>query len=145
LALCYQQYALMRRALMFRKLAIIDVSGNAIGTALAVLLTHKRHGYWALACKPATAAFVTACAVWATCGWWPGHPAFTQNVSVTFRFGLNVTGFIIANIISRSMDRVALGYTYGLRVLGFYRNAFNVYGNAVGVSAASLDIVVTVT
>jgi PST family polysaccharide transporter len=144
-ALYYQQYALMRRALMFRKLAIIDISGNAIGTASAILLAHLGYGYWALVWKPGITAFVTACAVWATCGWWPGRPTFTQGVRSILRFGLNVTGFIIADTISRSMDRVALGHTYGPRVLGFYQNAFNIYDNAVAVSASSLHNVATAT
>jgi polysaccharide transporter, PST family len=143
--LYYQQYALMRRAMMFRKLAIIDITGNAIGTALAILLAHLGYGYWALVWKPAITAFVTACGVWATCGWWPGRPAFTQGVREMIRFGLNVTGYIIADTISRSMDRVALGHNYGPRELGFYQNALNVYDNAANVSVAPLHNVATAT
>jgi polysaccharide transporter, PST family len=141
----YQQYALMRRALMFRKLAIIDISGNVVGTALAILLAQLGYGYWALVWKPAITALVTACGVWFTCGWWPGRPAFTQDVRVMIRFGLNVTGFIIADSISRSMDRVALGHNYGPRELGFYQNALNVFENAANVSAAPLHNVATAT
>jgi polysaccharide transporter, PST family len=138
--LYYQQYALMRRALMFRKLAFIDISGSAIGTALAILLAHLGYGYWALVWKPAITAFVTAFGVWVTCGWWPGRPVFTQGVRVMIRFGLNVTGFTIADTISRAMDRVALGYNYGPRELGFYQNALNVYDNAANVSAALQNV-----
>jgi PST family polysaccharide transporter len=143
--LYYQQYALMRRALMFRQLAIIDVSGNAIGAALAILLAHLGYGYWALVWKPAVVSFVTACAVWATCGWWPGRPTFTQGVRTMLRFGLNVTGFSVSDAVSRAMDRVALGYTYGPRELGFYQNALNVYENAIGISAAPLHNVASAT
>jgi PST family polysaccharide transporter len=132
--LYYQQYALMRRALMFRKLAIIDISGNATGAALAILLAHHGYGYWALVWKPAITASATACGVWVTCGWWPGRPAFTQSVKAMIRFGLNVTGFIIADTISKSMDRVALGHNYGPRELGFYQNALNVYENSIGIT-----------
>jgi polysaccharide transporter, PST family len=143
--LYYQQYALMRRALMFRKLAIIDVTGNAMGTGLAILLAHLGYGYWALVWKPAITAFVTAFGVWVTCGWWPGRPAFTHGVRAMIRFGLNVTGFIISDTISRSMDRVALGYAYGPKELGFYQNAFNVYDNAISASANALHNVATAT
>src|ERR1700723_972253 len=143
--LYYQQYALMRRALMFRKLAIIDVSGNATGAALAILLAHLGYGYWALVWKPVITAFVTGCGVWVTCGWWPGRPVFTQGVRAMIRFGLNVTGFIVADNISKSMDRVALGHNYGPRELGFYQNALNVYDNAANVSVAPLHNVATAT
>jgi polysaccharide transporter, PST family len=143
--LYYQQYALMRRALMFRKLAIIDISGNVIGTGLAILLAHFGYGYWALVWKPAMTAFATACAVWATCGWWPKRPAFTAGVRVMIRFGLNVTGFSIADAISRSVDRVAVGHRFGPRELGFYQNALNVYDNLIGVTAAPLHNVASAT
>jgi polysaccharide transporter, PST family len=143
--LYYQQYALMRRALMFRKLAIIDLSGNVVGTAVAILLAHLGYGYWALACKPAITAIVTACGVWVTCGWWPGRPAFTQGVRTMLRFGLNVTGYIVADTVAKSMDRVALGHNFGPRELGFYQNALNVYENAINVSANALHNVATPT
>jgi polysaccharide transporter, PST family len=143
--LYYQQYALMRRALMFRQLAIIDVSGNAMGAAIAILLANLGYGYWALVWKPAITALITAGGVWVTCGWWPGRPVLTQGVRTMIRFGLNVTGFGVADAITRAMDRVALGYTYGPRELGFYQNALNVYENAVGVSAAPLHNVASAT
>jgi polysaccharide transporter, PST family len=143
--LYYQQYALMRRALMFRKLAIIDVSGNVIGTALAIFLAHLGYGYWALVWKPAVTAFVTASGVWVSCGWWPGRPTLTQDVKAMIRFGLNVTGFTIADTISRAMDRVALGHNFGARELGFYQNAMNVYENAVNISSSPLHNVASAT
>jgi polysaccharide transporter, PST family len=133
-ALYYQQQALMRRALMFRQLAIADVSGNTIGAGLAILLAHLGYGYWALVWKPAITALATGCGIWATCGWWPGRPAFTSSVKGMVRFGLNVTGFSITDAISRSVDRVALGHSYGPRNLGFYQNALNIYDNSVGVT-----------
>jgi polysaccharide transporter, PST family len=143
--LYYQQYALMRRALMFRKLAIIDISGNVIGTALAILLAHLGYGYWALVWKPAITAFVTASGIWVTCGWWPGRPTLTQGVRAMIRFGLNVTGFNIADTISRAMDRVAIGHNFGARELGFYQNALNVYENAVNISSSPLHNVASAT
>jgi PST family polysaccharide transporter len=143
--LYYQQYALMRRALMFRKVAIIDLSGNALGTAAAILLAHLGYGYWALAWKPAITAIVTGCGVWSTCGWWPGRPTFTQDVKSMLRFGLNVTGYIIADTIAKSMDRVALGHNFGARELGYYQNALNIHENAINVSANALHNVATPT
>ena len=143
--LYYQQYALMRRALLFRKLAIIDVSGNVVGTALAILLAHLGYGYWALVWKPAITAFVTASGVWVTCGWWPGRPTLTQGVRAMIRFGLNVTGFNIADTITRAMDRVALGHNFGPRELGFYQNALNVYENAANISSSPLHNVASAT
>src|SRR5687768_14025289 len=44
----FQQQALMRRAMMFQTLALIDVGANFVATALAIALAYLGYGYWAL-------------------------------------------------------------------------------------------------
>lgn len=146
-ALYFQQYALMRRALMFQKLAVIDVSGNVLATVAAIILAYWGYGYWALVSKLVLTALFTLIGVWIGCGWWPGHPAFTSGVKDLLKFGLNITGFTMADYVTRSADRVALGYTTGPRELGYYQNAFVVYDNPLylftlplhGVAVATLS------
>jgi polysaccharide transporter, PST family len=47
-----QHYALMRRAMEFQRLAIIDLSSNAISSLASIALAFSGWGYWALAAKP---------------------------------------------------------------------------------------------
>jgi polysaccharide transporter, PST family len=143
-ALYFQQYALMRRALMFRKIASVDLGGNLLGTVIAIVLAYRGYGYWALVWKPVLTTLFTASGVWITCGWWPKRPRFTAGVRELLGFGLNVTGFTIADLVAKAADRVALGYTTGPRELGYYQNAFTVYDNALNV-AAPLHNVATAT
>jgi polysaccharide transporter, PST family len=143
-ALYFQQYALMRRALMFRKLATIDVSSSVLATALAIFLAYRNYGYWALVWKPVLTTVFTGLGVWITCGWWPKRPTFNAGTKELLGFGLNVTGFTVADSIARSADRVALGYTTGPKELGYYQNAFNVYDNAINV-CTTLHNVATAT
>jgi PST family polysaccharide transporter len=133
-ALYCQQQALMRRALMFKALAVIDIVANVISTVVAIALASAGFGYWSLVWKPVVTFSVTTLGVWIACGWWPGRPTFTSNVRELLGFGLNVTGFTVADYVARSMDRVALGSTVGARQLGYYQNAFTVYDNAVTVT-----------
>jgi PST family polysaccharide transporter len=126
-ALYFQQYALMRRALMFEKLAIIDITGNVLATAIAIALAYGGYGYWALVWKTIlTAAFVCA-GVWLSCGWLPKAPTFSVGVRDLLKFGLNITGYTMTDYVARSADRVALGFTSGAREIGYYQNAFVVY------------------
>jgi PST family polysaccharide transporter len=131
--LYFQQYALMRRALMFHRLALIDISANLLSTAASIALAYRGYGYWSLVWKPVLAAAFTGLGVWSTCGWWPGRPDFTPGVRSMLGFGLNVTGFTVTDYVARSIDRVALGYTVGPRELGYYQNAFTVYDNCINV------------
>ena len=144
-ALYFQQYALMRRALMFRKLALIDLVSNFLATVVAIGLAYRNYGYWALVWKPVLTAVFTGFGVWLTCGWWPKRPQFTSGVRELLGFGLNVTGFTVADYIAKSVDRVALGYTAGPKEVGYYQNAFTVYDNALNVTAAALHNVATAT
>jgi PST family polysaccharide transporter len=126
-ALYYQQYALMRRALLFRKLAVIDFGSSLLATVLAIVLASRGYGYWAIVCKAVFTVVFTAFGVWLSCGWWPKRPSFTRGVREIYGFGLNITAFLITDIVARSADRVALGYTAGPRELGYYQNAFTAY------------------
>jgi PST family polysaccharide transporter len=128
-ALYYQQYALMRRALMFQKLAIIDVTGNVLATVIAIALAYGGHGYWALVWKSILTALFIGAGVWLTCGWWPGAPTFNAGVKDLLKFGINITGYTMTDYVARSADRVALGYTSGPKEIGYYQNAFVVYDN----------------
>ena len=143
-ALYFQQQALMRRALMFRTIALIDVGANLLATAIAIVLAYRGYGYWALVWKLVLSALFSAVAVWICCGWWPKRPAFTAGVKDLLKFGLNVTGFIIMDGVTRSADRVALGYTAGPQQLGYYQNALIVYDNALQI-CSSLHNVATAT
>ena len=126
-ALYYQQYALMRRALLFRKLAVIDFGSSLLATVLAIVLASRGYGYWSIVCKAVFTVVFTALGVWLSCGWWPKRPRFTRGVREIYGFGLNITAFLITDIVARSADRVALGYTAGPRELGYYQNAFTAY------------------
>lgn len=128
-ALYYQQYALMRRALLFKKLAVIDIVCNALATVVAIVLAYRGYGYWALVLKPIFNAAFTAIAVWLSCGWYPGRPTFTSSVRELLKFGLNIIGFAMTDYVARSADRVALGSTVGPKELGYYQNALVVYDN----------------
>jgi PST family polysaccharide transporter len=144
-ALYFQQYALMRRALMFKKLAAIDVSGNLLATVFAIILAYQGYGYWALVSKQVLTALFTAIGVWISCGWWPGRPTFTTGVKDLLKFGINITAFTMSDYVAKSADRVALGYTTGPRELGYYQNAFVVYDNPLNLFIAPLHNVATAT
>ena len=142
--LYYQQQALMRRALMFRKLAAIDVGSSLMAAAVAIVLAYQGYGYWALVWKQVLAVLFAGFAVWITCRWWPGRPTFTAGVKELLGFGLNVAGLTIADCVAKSADRVALGYTTGPRELGYYQNASTVYDGVLNIGGP-LHNVATVT
>ena len=128
-----QHYALMRRVMEFRHIAMIDISANVVGTVVSVAMAFAGWGYWSLVAKPIVTSTMTVVAVWTYCPWVPGRPKLSSNVKEMVGFGMGVAGFTMTDYVARSADRVALGYFYGAGLLGYFQNAFTVYSNLLSI------------
>lgn len=128
-ALSAQHYALMRRAMQFKRIAIIEIFANVTSSIVAIAMAVTGWGYWALVAKPILTSCLSAIGVWTSCPWLPGRPRFTREVREMVGFGMNVTGFTMTDYLARSTDRVALGYFYGAGSLGYFQNALLLYDN----------------
>ena len=136
-----QHFALLRRAMKFQAIAVIEVSASVVSAAGSVAMAFAGSGYWALVAKPIMAAVVMLAGVCWACRWVPGIPGLTPGVKEMVRFGLNITGFTMADYVGRAADRVALGKRAGPVDLGFYQNAFFVYDNVLSLMSLSLHSV----
>lgn len=132
-ALSTQHYALMRRAMQFRHIAMIDISANLIGSAVSVAMALTGWGYWALVAKPVVTAALVVVLAWISCRWIPGRPRFSSNVKELVGFGLGVTGFTMTDYLAKSADRIAIGYFLGAGPLGYFQNAFTIYSNVLSI------------
>jgi PST family polysaccharide transporter len=133
MALTAQHQALLRRAVMFREMAVIDVTANVLSASCAVAMAYAGFGYWALATRPVAMQSLMAVGTWWYCGWVPGRPTGASGVKQMIRFGLNLCGFSVLDFVGRNSDRVALGRSLGSRTLGHYQNALFVYDNVLDV------------
>lgn len=140
-----QHYALMRRAMDFRRIALIDIATNVIGSSVSVALAALGFGYWALVAKPIVTSTLSSLGAWASCRWIPGRPEIGDETKEMIGFGMRVTGFTVADYVARSADRVAIGYFQGPGPLGFFQNAFSIYGNLLNVLTDPLHNVVVAT
>ena len=132
-ALSTQHYALMRRAMQFRHIAMIDITANLIGSFVSVAMALTGWGYWSLVAKPIVTAALTVVFVWISCHWVPGRPRFSSDVRELVGFGLGVTGFTMTDYLAKSADRIAIGYFLGAGPLGYFQNAYTVYSNVLSI------------
>ena len=128
-----QHYALMRRAMQFRRIATIEIAANVVGSVVSVAMALSGCGYWSLVAKPILTTGLSAIGVWTSCRWVPGRPQVTSDVKELVGFGMGVTGFTMTDYLARSADRVALGYFYGPSALGYFQNAFLIYSNLLSI------------
>jgi polysaccharide transporter, PST family len=128
-AVSTQHDALMRRAMRFRRIAVIDITANVVSSIIAIAMAVAGSAYWALVAKPLLTSALFAIGIWISCPWLPGRPRLTPQAKEAVRFGLGVTGFTMTDYLARSMDRLTLGYFYGAGQLGYFQNAFLLYDN----------------
>jgi PST family polysaccharide transporter len=138
LALSYQHQALLRRAMKYRELAVIDIAASVISTAIAIVMALRGWAYWGLVFRPVLVSIVTALGVWWNCRWIPGRPVFTRGVKEMLKFGLHWIGFTASDFIGSFADRVAIGRVSGAADLGFYQKACLVYDNSVDLMTTPL-------
>ena len=138
LGLSVQHEALLRRAVMFRELAIVDTVANVLSAATAIALAWAGVGYWALVVRPVAMSGLATAGVWWYCPWRPGRFAVTPAVRQMLKFGANLSGFTVTDAVARNADRVAVGRVLGARTLGYYQGCLLLYDNVLLVLVAPL-------
>jgi PST family polysaccharide transporter len=142
-ALSAQHFALMRRAMQFRRMAVIEISSNVISSVVAIAMAFTGWGYWALVAKPVLTSAVATLGAWISCPWLPARPQYTREARELVGFGVGVTGFTVTDYLAQSADRVALGYLYGAGQLGYFQNALLLYGNLLSMFGQLHDVAVS--
>lgn len=132
-ALTSQPQALLRRAVRFRGIALVEVTATLLSVAIAVFMAFRGFGYWALVIRPVAMNIFIALGMWSLCRWVPKRGSFTKGVKEMCKFGLNSTGFSLVDFVGRNADRIAIGRGLGARTLGFYQNAGFIYDNLLDI------------
>ena len=111
-SLACQHQALMRRAMMFQRLASIEVAAGIFSGALSILMALGGWHYWALVLRPVVMSVLIVAGVWLSCGWVPSKPTVTRNVKSMIRFGVTLIGNSLTEYTRGNFDRIAMGWRY---------------------------------
>jgi len=148
--LTMQHNALLRRAMQFRSLAVIQVLAVLLGYSVAIAWAWWYQNYWALVIFPLATALVRLLGTWAACRWQPGLPRRGTGSWDMLRFGGYLTGFSLTNYFSRNADNILIGWYWGATPLGFYDRAYkllmfplqNINGPLTSVTVPALSRVI---
>jgi O-antigen/teichoic acid export membrane protein len=130
-----QHQALLKRNMMFLKIAFVENIAAALSTIIAVYFAVRGYGYWSLIGRMVSLVFFTALGSWIFCSWRPGLPVPGSGVKSMVTFGANTTGLFFVNYFVSSLDKTMIGKKYGAGDLGYYDKAYNL--NTVPVSQFS--------
>lgn len=131
--------ALLRRALKFKDLALIELCANVLGTGLTGLLL-AWHGYGVYALVGAAlvqAATKNFLLLWyAPPTAWGATRAAWHDLA---HFGGGLTLNRICNYFALQGDNLIVGYGLGAEALGLYTRAYSLMNNGVALCAKALD------
>ncbi|MBO4659020.1 MAG: lipopolysaccharide biosynthesis protein [Prevotella sp.] len=113
----------LRKRLEFKKIAIINVTANAIALVATIYLAWKGWGVWALVAQQLLVSFITTSLYWLTAKWYPNLVFSIKSFKELFGFG----GFILLsnlfNTLCNNIQGLLIGKVYNSSTLGYYSKA----------------------
>src|SRR5690606_27145269 len=91
---------------------------------IGVVLAWQLRSYWALYAAAVASAVVSLAGCWMASRFVPGRPAFDRDTRAMIGFGSGISGFNVANYLSRNADKILIGRFFGGEPLGFYDRAY---------------------
>lgn len=123
-SLCRVQESLLRRELVFRKVAGISLLSTGIGGVAGLVVAFAGGGVWSLVAQFLVQRLVQLPCLWLAVRWRPRARFSAPHFRALFRFGANVMGINLLNFANRQADHLLIGYVLGPTALGYYTIAY---------------------
>jgi O-antigen/teichoic acid export membrane protein len=122
--LTLQHQALLRRHMMFKELAVIQVVSYIIYLLSAIVIALYGKGYWALVVGLVIQIATESVLTFWFCPWLPQMRIKASEVRSMIAFGGQLTGFNFLNYCARNIDGLLIGRIWGADALGQYSKAY---------------------
>lgn len=122
--LATQYRAQLVREMRFRALALVEVTSQAVGLFIGVMMAISGYGYWGLVGQQVGQVAATMVFMIAAGRWCPGVPRRGAEMGAFLRFGWNLMNTQLISYLARNVDTLVIGNRFGAEVLGFYNRAY---------------------
>ncbi|MEY6432069.1 lipopolysaccharide biosynthesis protein [Thioalkalicoccus limnaeus] len=119
-----QHYALLRRAMKYREIAVIQVAASVLSVIVAVAMAMNGFGYWALVGREVARSIFLSVGAWIFLPWIPGGLCLRSGVGRMLKFGADITAFNFVFLVAQSIDQLLVGKVLGAHALGVYRQGY---------------------
>lgn len=122
--LSVQHQALLRRQMLFGRLAFVTIVANLLSSGLGILLGYLGFGYWALVWMLTSTNIILALGFALFTGWIPDIPSRKSGVRSMLKTGTDVAVLNAFSTLAKHVDKILLGKFIGPHGLGLYHRAF---------------------
>ncbi|MBB4146199.1 lipopolysaccharide biosynthesis protein [Rhizobium rhizoryzae] len=119
-----QHDALLRRAMMYRTVSVLDIISTGAAGICAILIAQNGGGWWALVAQKVIQILIYTAFVWMACDWRPRFLWSWQDSRVIANFGAQISIFNFVNYFSRNGDNILIGSYWGPALLGVYAKSY---------------------
>ena len=119
-----QYRAMLARQLRFGALAASDITGQAAGLGLGIVMAALGAGFWALVAQQLVQGTVALCLLLVSSRWLPGRIDRTASIRPLLRYGLPLLGAHLLNYLTGNVDTLTIGARFGAVSVGLYDRAF---------------------
>jgi polysaccharide transporter, PST family len=123
----------------FERATQIELTAQAVGASVSIILAIRGAGYWALVAGTLTGQVVRVVLAFVLTGYRPGWPRRDPSTLSMMAFG----GYLVAsNVITytfRNADNILIGRVWGAQELGYYTRAYYLMMVPAGLFTSSLN------
>lgn len=120
-----QHDALLRRAMRFKALAVLEVTSTLLSVLVAVGLAWQGAGWVALVLQRVLQLMFYSAGCWALCSWRPSPLWQWGSSKAQAGFGAQISAFNAVNYFARNGDNILIGWYWGPALLGVYAKAYD--------------------
>lgn len=122
--LASQYRADLNRRMLFGRLSVSDVAGQAVGLGVAVTSAVLGAGYWALVAQQLTQVTTALVLLVVFAGWLPRAPRRSVDIRPFLRVGWNLMATQAIYYLSNNLDTITIGLRFSSSTLGLYNRGF---------------------
>lgn len=126
-SLGYVHMGLLQRAMRFRVIAIISLTGQIFQYAFSIGLAIAGWHYWALVLGSVAQIATVSLGSLIVCKWIPRWPRRVAGTGSGLKFAMNVYSHFAFSYATRNTDNLLIGWRFGERALGFYKRAYDLF------------------
>ena len=138
-ALSIIQQNQLRKKLLFKKLALVNITSAIVSLGVAIYLAYKGWGIWALVAQQIALSAVNALLFWIVGHWTPDRVFSLKSFKELFRFGIYMFLSSLFGTLSNEIQGLLVGRMFNPATMGLYTQAYRLEGSAATATSSIID------
>lgn len=138
-ALSIIQQNQLRKKLLFKKLAIVNITSALISLGVAIIMAYKGYGVWALVAQQISLSVINSVLFWMVGHWMPNKVFSWNSFKELFRFGGYMLLSHLFSTLSNEIQGLLVGRIFNPTTMGLYTQAYRLEGSAATATSSILD------